>query len=59
MRIGGEEILFDLKSKTIMARKPNLKICLNHRKERWPRVLRRWDRGTAKSDGKGWYEEAV
>lgn len=57
MRIGGEEILSNLKSKTIMDRKPNLKICSNHQQDKWPRVIRFWDQreGTAKRDDKGWY----
>lgn len=59
MRIGGEELLFKLKSDTIKNRKPNLKICSNHIKDTWPRVLRSWDpsvKGTAVRDEKGWYK---
>ncbi len=62
MRAAGDTIFSKLKSKTILSRKPNLKICSNHQKDEGPRVYRYWDsmvKGTAYSDGKGWYISGV
>jgi len=54
----GEELLNRLKSKTILKRKPRLKLCSNHFKTEYP-VHRIWTmRGQAIRDGKGWYKEA-
>ncbi len=48
----------NLKSLTILKRKPDLNICSNHRKDNFMSKGRRWDSkkmGTAHSDGEGWY----
>lgn len=50
-----------LKSKTILQRKPNLKLCSNHFKDEiyiknyWPSDKL----GTAIRDGKGWYRKQI
>jgi len=68
MKTAGEEIVSNLKSKTIQDRKPGLKIRSNHLKDTeatphrvWTTVFLGGDgvrypaRGTAMCDGKGWF----
>ena len=54
MKTIGKELLSNLKSDTILKRKPNLKICSNHRKDNIA-PKRICNKGTAHRDGKGWY----
>ncbi len=55
MKVEGERIIFRLKSKTILKRKPRLRLCSNHFKDSGPTVKRLWTGGQAFRDGKGWY----
>jgi len=40
---------------SIKDRKPNLKLCSNHYGS-FPKIYRIYNRGIARSDGKGWYK---
>ena len=49
-----------LKDPDILKKKPELKICSNHRKKERGRIYKFWDsgkQGTAVRDGNGWYKE--
>lgn len=55
MKIAGELISSRLKSRTILKRKPHLKLMPNHFKDEGPTIKRLWNHGTAVRDGNGWY----
>ena len=56
MKSVGEELLNRLKSKTILKRKPDLKLCSNHFKDTVSKHGRHFVGGQAISDGNGWYK---
>jgi len=53
----GQELLSQLKSKTILTRKPSLTLCSNHKKTviGGGRIWNPLTMGQAFRDGKGWY----
>jgi hypothetical protein len=58
MKTPGQALLTGLKNPDILSRKPGLKLCPNHYRDKGPRIHRmwRWTFGTAVCDGNGWYK---